>query len=73
MYYVAISNSTDLDFQGKSPGCVAPTYSNPSDSYTIHIAFRYNHEDAMAIEKSFMYGPSTSNSVCQNKAILGLE
>lgn len=39
---------------------------------TIHIAFRYNHDDAMAREKSFMYGPSTSNIVCQNKAILGL-
>lgn len=32
----------------------------------IHIAFRYNHYDAMAREKSFMYGPSTSNIVGQN-------
>ena len=33
---------------------------------TIHIAFWYNHDDAMFRERSFIYGPSTSNivSVC---------
>lgn len=53
-----------------------PCEKNSAIVYVLCGNFKFNRfrfEDAMAREKSFMYGPSTSNSVCQNKAILGLE
>lgn len=31
---------------------------------TIQIAFRYHHQNSMAKDKSFIYGPSKSNIVC---------
>lgn len=29
----------------------------------VHIAFRMNHDDSFASSKSFIYGPSTANTV----------
>ena len=29
----------------------------------VHIAFRMSHEDSLAGSKSFIYGPSTANTV----------
>ena len=29
----------------------------------VHIAFRYYHDDSLAGQKSFMYGPSKANVV----------
>ena len=34
-----------------------------SNLAAIHIAFRYYHDDSMAREKSFIYGPSIHNIV----------
>ncbi len=36
----------------------------------IQIAFRLHHTDSFAKEKSFLYGPSTSNIVCASTCIL---
>ena len=36
----------------------------------LHIAFRYHHDDNLAGEKSFMYGPSKANVVSQLSIII---
>ena len=55
-----------------TPGHVGCPYVLRSDYGTencrlaaIQIAFRYNHDDSMARERSFLYGPSTSNIVSE--------
>ena len=36
----------------------------------LHIAFRYHHDDNLAGEKSFIYGPSKANVVSQLSIII---
>ena len=46
------------------PAVVRCDYGTENTSLAaIQIAFRYHHDDSMAKEKSFLYGPSKHNIV----------
>lgn len=52
----------NLDILISLSGCVADDTENSSLA-CIQIAFRYYHDDDLAVGKRFIYGPSKSNIV----------